>query len=89
MLISSDTQDKVGPRHAGVPDVVICRTTGCPVATSLLAALHQRDDHASGPGAGRATRAVQVVLMVIRQVERHGQVGIVHVDAAGRDVGGD
>ena len=60
-----------------------------PLKVADLAALHQRDDHAGGPSPGRAARAVQVVLMVVRRVELHDQVDVVHVDAASRDVGGD
>jgi hypothetical protein len=54
-----------------------------PLKFAELAALHQRDDHAGGPGAGRPARAVQVVLVVVRRVELHDQVDVVHVDAAG------
>ena len=32
---------------------------------------------------------MQIVLVVVRRVELHDQVDVVHVDAAGRDVGGD
>jgi hypothetical protein len=60
-----------------------------PLKVADLAALHQRDDHAGGPGAGRTARAVQVVLVVVRRVEVHDQVDVVYVDAARRDVGGD
>jgi len=60
-----------------------------PLKVADLAVLHQRDDHACGASPGRTTRAVQVVLMVVRRVELHDQVDVVHVDAAGRDVGGD
>ena len=60
-----------------------------PPKLAQLAALHQRDDHSGGAGPGRATRTVQVILVVVRRVELHDQVDVVHVDAAGRHVGGD
>src|SRR5580704_14814990 len=60
-----------------------------PLKLTDLAAFHQRDDHAGLPGPGRAARAVQVVLVVVRRVELDHQVDVVHVDAPGRDVGGD
>src|SRR6202011_750486 len=60
-----------------------------PLEVTDLAALHQRDNHAGGPGPGRAAGAVQVILVVVRRVELHDQVDVVHVDAPGRDVGGD
>jgi len=59
-----------------------------PLKITDLTAFHQRDDHAGRPGPGRAARAVQVILMVVRRVELHHQVDVVHVDAARRDVGG-
>ena len=60
-----------------------------PPELAELAALHQRDDHAGGAGPCRPARTVQIVLVVVRRVELHDQVDVVHVDAAGRDVGGD
>ena len=45
-----------------------------PLKFTDLAAFHQRDDHAGLPGPGRAARAVQVVLMVVRRVELDHQV---------------
>ena len=60
-----------------------------PLKFTDLAVLHQRDDHAGGSGPGRAAGAVQVILVVVRRVELNDQVDVVHMDAAGRDVGGD
>jgi hypothetical protein len=54
-----------------------------------LPALGQRDDHSSRSGPGSAARAVQVVLMVVRRVEVHDKLYVIHVDPAGGDVGRD
>ncbi len=54
-----------------------------------LVGQHQGDHGAGLPRAGGAAAAVQVVLVVGRRVDVHHQVQVVHVDAAGGDIGGD
>src|ERR1019366_4439264 len=84
-----DLPDHVVPGRDLVAGRGHARRVVQPLEFTDLAALHQRDDHAGGPGAGRAARAVQVVLVVVGRVELHDQVDIVDMDTTGRDVGGD
>jgi len=60
-----------------------------PLQVTDLPVLGQRHHQARGPGPGRAPRAVQVVLGVVRRVVLDDEVDVVDVDAAGGDVGGD
>src|SRR6266851_2663951 len=60
-----------------------------PLDVRNLRVLGQGDDHAGGSGPGRATGAVQVVLVIVRRVEVNDELDVVHVDPAGGDVGGD
>ena len=54
----------------------------------LLVPEHERHGDARLAGAGRATRAVEVGLLVLGRVVVHDHVDVVDVDAAGGDVGG-
>src|SRR3984893_7842450 len=60
-----------------------------PLDVRNLRVLGQRDDHAGGSGPGRATGAVQVVLVIVWRIEVNDKLDVVHVDPAGGDVGGD
>ncbi len=60
-----------------------------PLEVADLPVLGERDDQARGPGSGRAARAVQIVLGVVRRIVLHDEVDVIDVDAAGGDVGGD
>ena len=53
-----------------------------------IAPRHQRNGHALLACAARAPDAVHVIFRIVRQVEIHDQLQIIHVDAAARHVRG-
>jgi hypothetical protein len=60
-----------------------------PVKVYRLPGLDERDDGASGSGAGRAARAVQVVLVIVGWVVVDDRPYIINMDAARSHVGRD
>ena len=76
---------RLDPHGGGVDTGLLEETLHHP----LLVRQREGDDGTGLPGAGRATRAVEIVLVVARRVDLEDETDIVDVDAAGGDIGGD
>ena len=82
-------QQGVGGTDAGGDDRADAGLAGHVPHVLALLGRHDGDDHAVGAGAGRAAGAVEEGLVLGRRVHVHHQAHVVHMDAAGGDVGGD